>query len=286
MAVIGTKAEYFTSVWVKNEWGRFLKLMETNPEKNIFFACDDPEELPRAFASKQSQLLSQDGAIKNLAYNIVKFLRDSKTSKRTSKVLTAQDAFDRVMAVQAKEYLKNIEKTQFREKEKNIKKELWTSGGAAITATKYYNTTYHIGSAIIIAAQLFYIFYAGIRKIDQEIEYMGPEFIFGSILLIVILGGVMILLASSMLDTYYNTKEKGTEETSFIIPAIILSVIMVGWIVFLFIYTLFPYVDTVLVIASTLLIIFVGLIRWINPAFKLNQEAFSDAIISLKLTIT
>ena len=276
MAVIGTKAEYFTSVWVKNEWGRFLKLMETNPEKNIFFACDDPEELPRAFASKQSQLLSQDGAIKNLAYNIVKFLRDSKTNKRTSKVLTAQDAFDRVMAVQAKEYLKNIEKTHFREKERNIKKELWTSGGAAITATKFYNSTYHIGSAIIIAAQLFYIFYAGIRKIDSEIEYMGPEYIFGAVLLIAILSGATILLASSMLDSYYNTKKKGAEETSFIIPAIILCVIMVGWIVFLFIFTLFPYVDTVFVIASTLLIIFVGLIRWINPAFKLNQDAFSD----------
>ena len=79
MAVIGTKAEYFSSVWVKNEWGRFLKLMEKHPEKQIFFACDDPEELPRAFAYKQAQILGEEGAIKNLANNVDSFLNGPNT---------------------------------------------------------------------------------------------------------------------------------------------------------------------------------------------------------------
>ena len=84
MAVIGTKAEYFSSVWVKNEWGRFLKLMEKHPEKQIFFACDDPEELPRAFAYKQAQILGEKGAIKNLANNIDSFLNGNNTAKTLS----------------------------------------------------------------------------------------------------------------------------------------------------------------------------------------------------------
>ena len=63
MAVIGSKSEYFTATWVKNEWSRFLKLMETDTKKQIFFACDDPEELPRAFSLKQAQLLSDPQAM-------------------------------------------------------------------------------------------------------------------------------------------------------------------------------------------------------------------------------
>ena len=74
MAVIGSKSEYFTATWVKNEWSRFLKLMETDPDKQIFFACDDPEELPRAFSLKQAQLLSDQKAMANLARNIEKYL--------------------------------------------------------------------------------------------------------------------------------------------------------------------------------------------------------------------
>ncbi len=74
MAVIGSKSEYFTATWVKNEWSRFLKLMETDKKKQIFFACDDPEELPRAFSLKQAQLLSDPQAMEILARNINNYL--------------------------------------------------------------------------------------------------------------------------------------------------------------------------------------------------------------------
>ena len=80
MVVIGTRSEYFMSVWVKNEWGRFLKLMQDNPSKQMFFACDDPEELPRAFAQKQAALLGEDDALENLADNVESFLRSKVTT--------------------------------------------------------------------------------------------------------------------------------------------------------------------------------------------------------------
>ena len=76
MIVLGTKAEYFMSVWVKNEWGRFLKLMQDDENKQMFFACDDPEKLPRAFATKQAQLLGKKNALKNLADNVEDYLRE------------------------------------------------------------------------------------------------------------------------------------------------------------------------------------------------------------------
>ena len=80
MVVLGTKPEYFMSVWVKNEWGRFLKLMQNDENKQLFFACDDPEELPRAFATKQAQLLGDKNALNNLANNVERFLTEKRGS--------------------------------------------------------------------------------------------------------------------------------------------------------------------------------------------------------------
>ena len=74
MAVIGTRPEYFSSVWVKNEWSRFLRLMETDKNKQIFFACDDVEDLPKAFSGRQAQMLNQPNAIQNLAFSIKRCL--------------------------------------------------------------------------------------------------------------------------------------------------------------------------------------------------------------------
>ena len=74
MVVIGTEAEYFNAVWVKNEWSRFLKLKEKDPQKHILFACDNIEEMPPAFQRKQAQLLTQADAIPNLADNVRKYI--------------------------------------------------------------------------------------------------------------------------------------------------------------------------------------------------------------------
>ena len=70
MAVIGTKADYFSAVWVRNEWARFYKLRESNDRKLMFFACNDIEDLPPVFRQKQAQLLSEPDAVENMAENI------------------------------------------------------------------------------------------------------------------------------------------------------------------------------------------------------------------------
>lgn len=81
MVVLGTKPEYFMSTWVRNEWSRFIKLKESDKDKQLFFACDDPEDLPRAFSKRQSQILSEVNAIQNLAFNIKNYLFQLNTEK-------------------------------------------------------------------------------------------------------------------------------------------------------------------------------------------------------------
>ena len=80
MVVVGTKPEYFTSVWVKNEWSRFLKLMEKDKKKQMFFACDYVDDLPKAFNGRQAQLLNQPNAIQNLAFVVKRCLEQLNES--------------------------------------------------------------------------------------------------------------------------------------------------------------------------------------------------------------
>ena len=57
MVVLGTKAEYFNAVWVKNEWSRFLSLIKNGEKKILIPAYKnmDPYELPEEFSHLQSQ---------------------------------------------------------------------------------------------------------------------------------------------------------------------------------------------------------------------------------------
>ena len=87
MVVIGTRPEYFEATWVRNEWSRFFKLKENDKSKQLFFACDNVDDLPRAFSQRQAQLLTEPNSIQNLAYNIKKYItiaRENTESKTQS----------------------------------------------------------------------------------------------------------------------------------------------------------------------------------------------------------
>ena len=57
MIVYGSKAEYFESTWIKNEWTRYLKLMREGKKADgsLIVAYKDmsPSELPRRLAELQ-----------------------------------------------------------------------------------------------------------------------------------------------------------------------------------------------------------------------------------------
>lgn len=76
MLSIGTKPEYFNAVWVKNEWSRFLKIIEKDRTK-VLIPCYrdmDAYELPEEFAHLQAQDMSKIGFINDLIRGIKKII--------------------------------------------------------------------------------------------------------------------------------------------------------------------------------------------------------------------
>ena len=82
MLVIGTKPGYFTAVWVKNEWSRFMNLMKTDKSK-ILIPCYremDAYDLPEEFAHLQAQDMSRIGFIQDIIRGVEKVVgKDSKS---------------------------------------------------------------------------------------------------------------------------------------------------------------------------------------------------------------
>lgn len=76
MLVLGSKAEYFNAVWVKNEWSRFLKLKEKHSDK-ILIPCYkdlDPYEMPEEFTYFQAQDMGRIGFVSDILRGIGKVL--------------------------------------------------------------------------------------------------------------------------------------------------------------------------------------------------------------------
>lgn len=74
MLAIGTKPEYFNSVWVKNEWSRYLGIMKNDREKMLIpcYRDMDAYDLPEEFAHLQAQDMSKIGFINDLVRGIKK----------------------------------------------------------------------------------------------------------------------------------------------------------------------------------------------------------------------
>ena len=82
MLVIGTKPEYFDSVWVRNEWSRYLKLMKTDRERLLIPCYKDMDayELPEQFAHLQAQDMTKIGFINDIVRGIKKVISKDSIS--------------------------------------------------------------------------------------------------------------------------------------------------------------------------------------------------------------
>ena len=76
MLAFGTDYEYFNAVWVKNEWGRFLKMMTKDKEKHLIpcYKGIDAYDMPKEFAKLQAQDMGKVGAMQDLLRGIAKIL--------------------------------------------------------------------------------------------------------------------------------------------------------------------------------------------------------------------
>ena len=74
MVALGTKPEYFSAVWVKNEWSRYLALIKNGAKKILIPAYKDmdPYDLPEEFSHLQAQDMGKLGFMQDLIRGIKK----------------------------------------------------------------------------------------------------------------------------------------------------------------------------------------------------------------------
>ena len=81
MLVVGTDYENFDSVWVKNEWSRFLKLIAKGEKKTLIpvFKNMDAYDMPKEFAKLAAQDMGKVGAMQDLVRGVEKIAGKKKT---------------------------------------------------------------------------------------------------------------------------------------------------------------------------------------------------------------
>ena len=86
MVVLGTKAEYFNAVWVKNEWSRYLSLIRNGERKILIPAYRDmdPYDLPEEFSHLQAQDMSKLGFMQDLIRGIKKIVSNDVSNKKSN----------------------------------------------------------------------------------------------------------------------------------------------------------------------------------------------------------
>lgn len=91
MLAFGTDYEYYNSVWVKNEWSRFLGLIEKGAKKTLIpcYKGIDAYDMPKEFARLQAQAMGKVGAMQDLLRGIEKIL-GSQTAPKSAPVAVKQ----------------------------------------------------------------------------------------------------------------------------------------------------------------------------------------------------
>ena len=94
MLVIGSKPEYFTAVWVKNEWSRYLKLMKADRSKLLIPCYKDMDayELPEEFAHLQAQDMGKIGFINDIVRGIKKVINKDEPKSAVKETAAAVQA--------------------------------------------------------------------------------------------------------------------------------------------------------------------------------------------------
>ena len=92
MVALGTRAEYFNAVWVKNEWSRYLALIRGGAKKTLIPAYRDmdPYDLPEEFSHLQAQDMSKLGFMQDLIRGIKKILDADKPQPAVAETVVVQ----------------------------------------------------------------------------------------------------------------------------------------------------------------------------------------------------
>lgn len=93
MVVVGTKAEYLNSAWVKNEWSRFLALIKKGEKKVLIPAYRDmdPYDMPEEFSMLQAQDMAKLGFMQDLVRGIEKIISHDRVKEEQEHKETEND---------------------------------------------------------------------------------------------------------------------------------------------------------------------------------------------------
>ncbi len=95
MVAVGTKAEYFNAVWVKNEWSRYLALVKESGGKKVLIPAYrdmDPYDLPEEFSHLQAQDMSKLGFMQDLVRGIKKIVEVNEPKAQETVVINNANA--------------------------------------------------------------------------------------------------------------------------------------------------------------------------------------------------
>ncbi len=86
MLVIGTTQTHFEATWVRNEWSRYLELIEQGQKKTIIpcYRNMSPYDLPSEFMALQSQDVSKVGYMQDLLRGVQKILATDDNNVHTA----------------------------------------------------------------------------------------------------------------------------------------------------------------------------------------------------------
>lgn len=89
MLAVGTKYEYYNAVWVKNEWSRFLDMMNKDKSKVLIpcYADIDAYDMPQEFKNLQGQDMGKVGFMQDLVRGIEKIIPLGKTEQLQQPVI-------------------------------------------------------------------------------------------------------------------------------------------------------------------------------------------------------
>ncbi len=157
MVCVGTSAEHFDSVWVRNEWSRFIELMKKDKSKILIpcYADMSVSQLPIEFRGFQAQDLSETNAFENVMKNVQDIMKASEGAKSQLNVLMEQFEGQLKNERSKLRILENINHQQLIYEKRNAKK---------IFKEEYFHPLKIIGADIlIIAVTLFMMEILGVR---------------------------------------------------------------------------------------------------------------------------
>lgn len=76
MLAIGTDPEYYSAVWVKNEWSRYLKICAEDKSRHLIPCYKDMDayDMPKEFRPLQGVDLGKMGAVQDILFNMEKYI--------------------------------------------------------------------------------------------------------------------------------------------------------------------------------------------------------------------